>query len=718
MIQLFLRRLALHRILLAVCLFFTLEAPAQWRDIGPSGGTFSRVFADEESYYLFGNKSVFQSQDGGTTWQTLTTGLTNSQGFIDAYFSNGSLFAQQLIGRFWAWEDAWISLPELTPFLNFPDLASVEDVLYLYSGTGSFYSLAEGSEAWQDLGIIRGSDFTLGLDPGASLVASSEEILLGTTRGIFSSLDGGSSWARVDTITTDQRSLVILGDQWFSSSPQGLYIGTLGSTDAPVFLKDWPPGQIPNQIISTHDYLINISTSNQLWLSDDQARTWQALASPPFGDIEDIAFLDDQRGIVITENGSYETSDRGTTWQPLGFDKSSYAAFAFRDFGDFWVVNTNHRGPIYSEDQGITWSLIGQNSTVVGTSISEGSKFISLGDQLFYDVDGSSYRLRKVDSTWEQLVLPTGIGTGFTFTDFQGNLIAADYENVIWFSSDGGTTWEQRSNPDAGSDLPVFFVPIMNSSSEEIAYRNTFGDVFISEDAGQTWTERPVVDEFNTPQIVSGFYHNEGQWYANTRTDLWVLADGSDGWEKLTTSPLESSGSAQLMRSFIVDQDTIWAAVECVLPGAGGQLTNCLYVKTTPAANWKLVPTNGSENGFLYTLASVGNELFMGTGQAGLQAYPKAELGDITQLALKDQPAPFQLYPNPAPTGDITLKVDDSQGKPNLIRVMDLAGRQISTEIQQSSSTTYQLQLHQPGLYLVTFSVASGKSWTQKLVVR
>src|SRR2546427_393500 len=202
--------------------------------------SIARVAFDPQTQttiYAAGGNSIVKSTDGGSTWRTLSTGLSDDVGVssiaIDPktpttlYVGLSSFRPAQTRGVFKSTDGAetWHALD--TDLANSIVTALVVDTLTpstIYMGTevtGIFKS-SEGGDRWHAINTGLPS---LGILPVA-FDPQKPNIIYGRAAGVFKSTDGGGTWRAVHT----GLPTIFINDLAVDpKTPTTLYVGTYGS---------------------------------------------------------------------------------------------------------------------------------------------------------------------------------------------------------------------------------------------------------------------------------------------------------------------------------------------------------------------------------------------------------------------------------------------------------------------------------------------------------
>ena len=140
---------------------------------------------------------------------------------------------------------------------------------------------------------------------------------------ILATQDGGDSWQIQYSAAEQQRPLL---DIWFRDAKQGYAIGAYG-----LFLTtvdggaNWQQGRVSqddfhlNQLIQlAGGDLFIVAEAGHLYRSQDQGKTWQALATPYNGSFYGALALAPQQLLVFGMRGHcFRSQDNGASWQEI-----------------------------------------------------------------------------------------------------------------------------------------------------------------------------------------------------------------------------------------------------------------------------------------------------------------------------------------------------------------------------------------------------------------
>lgn len=216
-----------------------------------------------------------------------------------------------------------------------------------------------------------------------------------------------------------------------------------------------------------------------------------------------LQFLDTQNGFALIKplapdfndlGALYRTADGGRTWQKVTDSASGLPAgieVTFLNIRKGWAVGPKRDAIWLTEDGGRTWRQ-------QGLELSDGTITGVWAPIFLSPTEG--YLLANA------IPAPEGARVG---------------RRVLFWTQDGGQTWERRSEWD-GERRPVFLTPAVGYRWEyELRSLNW------TRDGGRTWENR--VWDVNPAGMESVHFINEQTGFA-VQGHLWVTADGAQSW--------------------------------------------------------------------------------------------------------------------------------------------------------------------------------------------
>lgn len=524
-----------------------------WSSLGPEGGIIGSLAADpfaSDTVYAGTDGGLFKTIDGGQTWRLVSppTGWAYVLAFVGetiyASFWNRGLVRSSDGGS------TWSSVPGLPPAIidvagdpHSPNRIWATNGLKLYVST-------DGGATWSGRRKPvnkRPQPLTdLAIDPAGSWV------YLLATNGFFRSGDSGKTWQ--------------LGEGIHGKS----YLWQLA-------------------IDSENPAVLYLSTTSELFRSEDRGSHWVGIAAETIGDgfIRDVAVLAGSVYISIPRQGIFSSSDGGATWtraaqgpaEPVALAAASEVLYAssegnglpgglFRSFdrGESWERTANKglkalsitavavdpsdsqilyagatsTGVMKSADRGATWRI-------VAPELEQGEPLGSVREILvepshpatLYAIGESAGLVRSLDrgETWQRMPPNRGFLAMALDPRQPGALWAAGYSGVF-HSADGGEHWTQVPVfTDTGMiwqqvevdphDLRVVYVAgwELNETPEIRLFR--------SEDGAATWQRRDTGIEGSQVSALAIDPAMPNRLFAGTDKGLYHSNDSGLTWTRL-----------------------------------------------------------------------------------------------------------------------------------------------------------------------------------------
>jgi photosystem II stability/assembly factor-like uncharacterized protein len=469
------------------------------------------------------------------------------------------------------------------------------------------------SGPWQVLGPDGGDARSLAYD-----AHNPDHILLGTSTGqMFSSSDGGHSWARLarlggddsvlDHIVIDaQDSNRIYVSAWSVSSQQtGEIFRTLDGGSTWTTLPAMHGKSIRGLAMYKGDSRVLVAGAlDGIYRTKDGGDTWQRLSpanSSEIKNVESIAIDPKDPNTVYagTWHLAWKTSDAGANWQHInkGMIDDSDVFSVIVDHDNPAVVfasacsgiyKSETGGNLFSKIQGIPFSA--RRTRVLKQDPSnENIVYAGTTEGLWKTVD-----LGKV---WKRMSNPEVVVNDVMIDPRDSNrvLLATDRSGVI-ASTDGASNWTSSNKGYAHRyvsailadtrDVRTLYVGVVNDRE--------YGGVFYSNDAGQHWLQKAAglggKDVFALKQSASGML------VAGTNHGIYGLERNGAAWHPMNVVVVESTlkvprkGTRKASTQTTVRQAQMESRVNDLELGSGRWLaatTSGVYESKDQGKTWK-----------------------------------------------------------------------------------------------------------------------------------
>ncbi len=277
----------------------------------------------------------------------------------------------------------------------------------------------------------------------------------------------------------------------------------------------------------------------------DGGRTWLQpvkIVTAPFtnGDTpRHVRFTDSRNGFVYGNGMAFATHDGGATWRRIFASASGIVDIQGR--GVAWAV-------IYPCAKGTQCAYVVERSTDGGRSWARTSDLPQGFSPRFAVPFGSEGLVLTSYGVGDLAITRDGgrswsVIPGRCAAETTENEVATADGNELWqfcgprpilsISEDGGQTWSERSLPDnytVGADIisPVAGTAFLITSTDAAVTSN----VEVSRDRGLTWAIVPGTHDF-----VALSFSSDAAWAIDAQFGIWSSNDGGLTWTKLPGQP-------------------------------------------------------------------------------------------------------------------------------------------------------------------------------------
>jgi photosystem II stability/assembly factor-like uncharacterized protein len=468
----------------------------------PKAPTVLAVDPSEPSTVYAGlyGAGVLKSVDSGKTWVRTAGSGANIVAIAIDQNQPQALYAADLGGP--------IALPSgVRP-------ASATDA----SDHGVIYKTTDGGRHWTQIGNgFPGLQLrTIAIDPSNSSI-----LYAGTSGGIFKSIDGGSTWREATTGPGTQVNVFSL-DLFDSAIYAGTVDGVYKSQDGGETWSCWNLGLGGRHIAGfarpSGSNLLYVGTGGGgVYKSSDAGASWCAANGDFAGaNVTAVAFDPSSPSLAyagISGGGVFRTEDGGASWvwASTGFTDTVIHSLAVVAADPGTVYAGTDRGVFKSIDGARSWSptrYTDEQVLAVRTDpASPGTAYAASATGVARTVDaGNSWVFGDTG-----LPQPRGV-YGITALELDpadpATLYAAVFNSGgLFHSTDNGTTWSLVETPVRDTIFSIAIAP----TRPETIYLGALGGIFLSRDAGRTWTGPVGPDQRITslvidPSISSGVY--------------------------------------------------------------------------------------------------------------------------------------------------------------------------------------------------------------------
>lgn len=364
----------------------TSDGGLQWNAISLGGRPSSReiYFATANRGYIFAD-TVYKTTDGGVTWvlADLTQivfneekTIVNSLGDRIEIYDSGGLIQRQI--RYAPAGSDWITVSGYSTLYNTFEILNQDETIYVF-GREELRKSTDGGTTWSPLSFPENNHIV-------RVAFLQEEVLVGTTTGLYISSDGGNSWSLLKSSIYAVEFCVTPGGTIYAMNGRELE----RSTDKGITWESINP-EVPQG--RRTPYFISETTGffggfPGLYKTTDGGATWaelEIISGAEAPSVFEVAFNSETRGVISTTEGYYLTEDGGSSWSKLGLP--NVQALTIQSFDtDQWYVASTYK--IWqSSDNGRSWTEI--------TTLSANASAVALGADVTYYTEsyGEVYKL-------------------------------------------------------------------------------------------------------------------------------------------------------------------------------------------------------------------------------------------------------------------------------------------------------------------------------------
>jgi photosystem II stability/assembly factor-like uncharacterized protein len=631
----------------------TTDQGAHWSIYRNFPQAVTMSIADSTGVIAGNNGTVYISNDNGTSWQQINTGISglgSTLSVIDIV-SRDTIYLANSYGNFYKSTDrgrTWIS--SNVPSYSFQCLSFLNSKIG-FAGGSYILETTDGGQTWQKPDTAR-------IQPSGITGIRFQDVKNGYACEAFDSVivthDGGQTWRSSPTWPGQANALCIVNDTLslvggedgflYRSSDSG---HSYSSVAPPNSMKDGN-GLYAITFISP-DTGFAAGMLGRILKTNDGGNTWKTY-SPTYIPVTAAAFPTTSTGYMTTWNNVYKTSNGGQTWDSLnlttGTDYASSSRFQQTWFlnADTGFVTSSYGAQLHrTTDGGQTWTtIIPKGSSPLGIAYDNitGISFLS-PDTGYVSMEmttaccyGLVAKTTDGGQTWNTIWSTTTQGEYFTNITWLDQATAYGLRYYqLYKSIDSGKTWTAIYTADYYQLTGIDFI---DKNTAWLADEN--GGLSVTHDAGATWSfigstayllASPITAlRFFNAQV--GYVAGGNQFGPTSYGDIYKTVDSGRTWQ--LSAPF-SGTSIQ----FTPDSDV-------VITGFGGELIK------SPIAGWNIDSLG------VHPTASCGSVLTASVGVA---------MGEIDSISIQiTRPdstiLPVPVTPSSVKNGRITCVTPDS----------------------------------------------------------
>lgn len=614
----------MKRLLLCLLCAFALHAEPFWQQTnGPHGGHVTDIIKGEDGTLYLGtfNTGLFRSVDGGHTWESINTGISqyeitslvqNHQGFLYAAVGSKGVYISKNKGNSWQPLSSGIQ-NEMIQSLYI----DTDGTIYIAPRGQGVYKSTDNGSSWQSMGL-KGKIFQTFLK-----VPSGHMFVAGNNGEVYRRAPGSDTWeqanAGIPNITVKTLAYADWNEALYAGTYSGGVLRSFNNGDSWTPINEGFASYIYGWIEELHmaDQTIYACASHEtfggLYFSTNDGDSWQEIQVDLSHKELQSLFIEDGIFVGTFKHGIYYAKPPFDTWEPRNTGLWYYRATALTSNKQGTVLAGTHGGGFYrTVDLGATWRECNNGNAYSSRSTlycdAENNLFggVFLGG-FFISTDGGDSWERRIAglsdldihcflSHEESLIIGTSVGlfktenlgnqwlrVGSTVGYYincikrvQDGIIIGTKSRGILKSTDEMATWTSLS-----ADLPNVNVSSLILHGSELIAALPDNGVFKSLDSGISWQDIT----FDLPNRVINILISDGAYiYAGTNDGIFRL-DGNQ-WQDIN----EGLWNRTIHDVHIDSRGYLWAATDIGVSRSVSTITSIAASTTTIPATLQLKP--------------------------------------------------------------------------------------------------------------------------------
>jgi photosystem II stability/assembly factor-like uncharacterized protein len=512
-----------------------------WGNPLPQGNTLTTMDNVGDRIYAGGETgTLLKSSDAGASWSGIRTGLLDDIRLVRAIGPDSFVFASSCAlrrsddgggtVRRLGWSVSDESCAVTIQSFYFP----TSSVGYLLLENGDVFSTADGGDSWAKMTAVPGSKSAGGAGAVSDIWFTSANVGVVSSNGqVYQTTDGGTAWTPVGAGKVSQFNFVNATDGFAAASDGAVYKTVNGGTT-------WTPIPSPAggptgatgsdtanlRSIDCADVLTCVVTNvkgTQLIRTTDGGATWFSTV-PSNSAMLGASLASATRAVAVGGGGATVVSDdSGASWSTI-----SSAVL-----GSFSNIRAASASTAYAfggggalartTDGGNSWSPVGVSTSnqifdVAFPTVSRGFVLDSAGVVLRTNNGGASWQFLDTGTTSTPYAMAAPTDSTVVLVGPKG----------IRRSVDNGDSFESVSGKDVKK---ASLNSIDKAGGALFAYNRA--KVFVSKDLGKSW------GKFKLPRIVVkdlDMINAKNGYLLDTRNELYVTRTGGKKWSRIETT--------------------------------------------------------------------------------------------------------------------------------------------------------------------------------------
>lgn len=376
--------------------------------------------------------------------------------------------------------------------------------------------------------------------------------------GVYYSGDGGENWDKVNNglgnLHITQLAVNSVGTL-LATTWNGVY----KSTNAGVVWTDassnLPFRKVRSICIHPEGHIFIGTKGYGVFMSSSMGSSWEEVNTGLYyRDVKTLTVAPNDSSVIAGAYGGgiYRTTDMGSTWErkTTGVTNNYFNDFLVSSSGDIYAA-TNGRGVLISIDNGLSWTEIARNDSVITDLNITAIEFNEDGELIAGTRMKGVWRFdNRFMQIWDWTFLKDyGVNDIIKLED--GTMLCAQPLNGVFKSSDGGDRWVNIAfdfNQSNG------IKQMLSHKSGKIAAEGLATGVYYSEDNGDNWSMIGMEGQ----EIYSFAFDSTGTLYCGVENGVYKYS-GSNSWTDLNyPGAIPTSMGIDMNGNFFVGDTNIY----------------------------------------------------------------------------------------------------------------------------------------------------------------